>query len=137
MSVKMSGKYIGNKKVELIHLDSDAKIITSAPKDNNGDGSSFSPTDMLTSSLGACMLTVVGIVAERDQISIQGSFFNIEKIMSSSSPRRVAKITLDMHLPSHLSDETRLKYQRAAATCPVHHSLHPDIQVDVKFVYDV
>jgi putative redox protein len=137
MSVKMSGRYIGNKKVELTHLDSGAKIITSAPKDNNGDGASFSPTDMLTASLGACMLTIVGIVAERDHINIDGSYFNVEKIMSSTSPRKVANINLVMHLPSHLSEEIRVKYERAAATCPVHHSLHPDTHVEIMFTYDV
>ena len=75
MGIFISGTYQGEKKVRLVHEDSGAVITTAAPKDNNGDGSSFSPTDLFTSSLGACMLTIIGIVAERDGIDIEGSHF--------------------------------------------------------------
>lgn len=136
MSVKMTGKYIGNKKIELRHNDSGAVIYTAAPLDNNGDGSSFSPTDLFTSSLGACMLTIMGILAERDAIDLSSSYYLIEKIMSDS-PRRVGKIILDIHLPSNFTDEQKKKYERAANTCPVHHSLHPEIDVKISFIYDV
>lgn len=136
MGVKMHGRYVGGKKIELTHLDSGMVIQTAAPKDNNGDGSSFSPTDLLSSSLGACMLTIIGIVAERDGIDISGSYFNVEKEMQQN-PRRVGTLRVDMHLPKHLSEELRGKYERAGATCPVHHSLLPEINFDITYTYDV
>jgi putative redox protein len=137
MSVKMQGTYIGGKKVRLIHQDSGAEIITVAPKDNNGDGSSFSPTDLFTSSLGACMLTIIAIIAERSNQSIEGCFFDIEKIMSSESPRKVSEIVLNMHLPKSADEITREKYRRAAMTCPVHHSMSPEINLKLEFIFDI
>jgi putative redox protein len=136
MGVFISGKYIGNKKMSLVHEDSKTEIFTAAPKDNNGDGSSFSPTDLFTSSLGACMMTIIGIIAERDGVSLEGSHFRAEKIMSTS-PRRVAEIPIAIHLPKDLTEELRRKYEQAATTCPVHHSLHPDIKVSLTYHYDV
>ncbi len=136
MAVVMNGKYLGNKKVELLHEPSGMIIRTSAPKDNNGDGSSFSPTDLCAASLGACMLTVVGIVAERDSVDLTGSHFTIEKHMAEA-PRRIAKLPLTFHLPKSLSEVHRRKFEAAAKTCPVHHSLHPQIEVILSFNYDV
>lgn len=136
MGVVMKGQYVGQKKVALTHVDSGTSITTAAPADNQGDGSSFSPTDLFTSSLGACMLTIIGIIAEREQVSLEGSYFRVEKIMNQS-PRRVGEIILDLHLPNALSVEQRKKYEQAAKTCPVHHSLHPDIKVSCTYHYDV
>ena len=86
----MSGRYLGHLKVELEHGPSGAKITTAAPVDNQGDGSSFSPTDLCAASLGACMLTVMGIVAERDGIDFSTCRFTLEKHMQTD-PRRIAK----------------------------------------------
>src|SRR5688572_4195709 len=102
MSVRITGKYIGNKKTELVHEPSGAKLVTSAPVDNQGDGSSFSPTDLLAASLAACQMTVMSIVADRDGIPIEGSHFAVEKHMQQS-PRRIAKLPVVIHLPEALT----------------------------------
>lgn len=136
MSIKMTGRYLGNLQVELCHEDSGALITTVAPKDNNGDGSRFSPTDIFSGSLGSCMLTIMSIVAARDNVSLEGSYFELTKEMSQN-PRRVGKLTVNFHLPAHLSVEYRAKLERSAHTCPVHHSLHPDIVCEISFQYDL
>lgn len=132
----MSGKYLGDLKVELCHEDSAVTMTTVAPKDNNGDGSSFSPTDLFCASLGACMLTIMGIVAKRDSIPLDGAYFDLSKEMATD-PRRVKKITVEFHLPSNFSPEYRMKLERAAYTCPVHHSIHPDVECVVTFNYNL
>ena len=136
MGVKISGRYLGDKKVALTHADSGTIVTTAAPKDNGGDGSSFSPTDMVGAALGACMVTIMGLMAEREGLSLLGTWFEVEKHMSAS-PRRIGHLPMTIHLPGHLSPEQRIKLERGAHTCPVHHSLHPDSKVEVAFVYDV
>lgn len=137
MGVKITGKFIGDKKVKLTHSDSGATLITAPPKDNTGDGSSFSPTDLVAGSLGACMMTIMSIMAERDNVSLNGMHMEVEKIMSTTSPRRIDRLPLNIFMPKELPLEYREKLERGAKTCPVHHSLHPDIIVEVKFEYTV
>lgn len=136
MGVKVTGKYLGGLRMEMTHEDSGATICTVAPKDNNGDGTLFSPTDLFATSLGACVLTVIGIVADRDGVDLSGAHFALEKIMSAN-PRRVGEIRLSIHLPGSLAPEQRKKLENAGKTCPVHHSLHPDIIADIRYLYDV
>jgi putative redox protein len=134
MAVQMTGRYLGGLKVELEHGPSGATIKTAAPVDNNGDGSSFSPTDLCAASLGACMLTVMGIVAERDGIDFTSCRFTIEKHMAAE-PRRIGRLPLRIEMPAGLGAETRKKLERTAKHCPVHHSLHPGVEIEVAFVY--
>ncbi len=134
MAVQMSGRYLGHLKVELEHGPSGAKIHTAAPLDNNGDGSSFSPTDLCAASLGACMLTVMGIVAERDGIDFSSCRFEVEKHMQAD-PRRIARLPIRIEMPAGLDAKSRLKLERTATHCPVHHSLLPEIEIAVEFVY--
>jgi len=136
MGVVITGSYDGNKRMLLGHGPSGAEIRTAAPVDNNGDGSSFSPTDLVAGALGACMTTIMAIMAERDGIDLSGMHFKVEKEMSSA-PRRIAKLILEIHLPSRLSDEVRGKLERGARTCPVHHSLFPEIESEPTFFYDI
>ena len=135
MSVKISGTYAGNKKVTLIHGPSQSKIGTAAPVDNNGDGSSFSPTDLVAAALGSCMMTIIGIVAERDGIDVSNMKMEVEKSMSPS-PRRIAELPVVLYLPAELGEAERKKLEAAAKTCPVHHSLHPEISIPIEFVYE-
>ena len=135
VSVPIIAKYLGGKKVELTHVNSGSSIVTSAPIDNQGDGSSFSPTDLLAASLGACMLTIMGIVAERRGIFLDGTRIQLTKIMQTD-PRRVSQIPLEVTLSNSLSDEERQILEKAARTCPVFESLHPDINVDLSFHYE-
>ncbi len=130
----MSGRYAGGLKVQLTHGPSGATLTTAAPVDNNGDGSSFSPTDLVAAALGACMLTIVAMVAERDGIDTSALAFEAEKNMQSS-PRRIASVPIVLHMPGGLSPAQRDKLERAALTCPVHHSLLPEIEKAVRFVY--
>ncbi len=134
MSVKINGTYLGNKSIELVHEPSGAAIRTAAPVDNNGDGSSFSPTDLAASSVAACMVTIMAIVADRDGIDMSGTTFVIEKIMNAE-PRRIGKIPVTIRLPGRLTEKERRKLEGAAHACPVHRSLHPDIDITVEFVY--
>lgn len=134
MSVAITGRYMGKLRVSMRH-ESGAEITTVAPKDNNGDGSLFSPTDLCAASVGTCMLTVMAIVAERSGVSLEGSHFALTKEMSAN-PRRIGKVTVVMHLPSGLSDEDRKKLEHTAHTCPVHRSLSGDVEVSLSFLYD-
>lgn len=136
MGVIITGKYLGDKKCELRHEDSGVVIRTDAPKDNQGEGSSFSPTDLFAASLGGCITTILGIVAWRDNVSLEGTHFRVEKEMSAS-PRRVGSLKVEIHLPKAIPSDYRKKLENAGGTCPVHHSLHPDIVVEVAYHYDV
>lgn len=135
MSVKIAGKFIGNKKIELVHELSGTKLITAAPLDNNGDGSSFSPTDLLAAGLASCLLTIAAIVADKKNYDISGSSFEVEKTMSTIPPRRIAEIIVKINLPSSLTAEQRLGIEEACLKCPVHKSLHPEVKTPIKFNY--
>lgn len=134
MSVNFSGRYLGSLKCELVHDESQAKIVTDAPKDNMGDGSSFSPTDMCAASLAACIVTTMGIVAQRNGYDMTGTKFTSSKEMEQS-PRRIGRIKVDIDLPASLSAEARQKIERAGETCPVHKSLHPEVKLEIKYNY--
>ena len=134
MSVAISGRYAGALKVDLLHEPSGTAWRTAAPLDNQGDGSSFSPTDMAAAALGACMVTLIAIVGERQGLKLDGLAFRLEKEMQSS-PRRIAKIAVRLEMPAGLGDKERSKLERAALTCPVHASLAPWIDRPVEFVY--
>ena len=135
MSVKISGKYIGNKKTSFVHELSGTEIITAAPLDNQGDGSSFSPTDLTAASLAACMMTIIGIVSERDGFDISGTSVDVEKHMATEAPRRISQIVVNFKLPKHLTTEQRAHVEKAAYTCPVHKSLATEVNVPVTFNY--
>jgi uncharacterized OsmC-like protein len=133
MSVEMSGEYTGGLKTRLSHGPSGAEIRTAAPVDNQGDGSSFSPTDLVAAALGACMITTMAIVAEREGIPFAAARFATEKHMRSG-PRRIDRLPVRIHLPAGLAPEQRARLERAALACPVHASLHPEVRIDVEFV---
>lgn len=131
----VTGRYLGNKRVELKHGPTGSTIITDAPKDNHGEGSTFSPTDLVAAALGACMLTVMSIVAERDGISLAGMTVEVTKQMADQ-PRRIGSLPVVIHMPKALSPEQRIKLERVARTCPVSHSLNPLIEAEIGFIYD-
>jgi uncharacterized OsmC-like protein len=135
MAVEITGDYTGGLKMRLRHGPSGAEIPTAAPADNLGDGSSFSPTDLLAASLGACMVTTMGIVAQREGIPFDGAAFSLEKHMRSD-PRRVDVLPVVIRMPRGLTDEQRTRLEHVARTCPVDRSLHPDVRREVTFVYE-
>lgn len=127
--------YTGNLITEAIHLASGTKIITDAPVDNHGQGSSFSPSDLLATSLASCMFTVLGIATETHGFSIDGATAKVTKIMAAE-PRRVIGIKVEMVFPANnYSNKEKEIIQRIALTCPVAKSLHPDINQDITFIF--
>lgn len=127
--------YQGNLRTESIHLQSNNSIITDAPIDNNGKGEAFSPTDLLATSLGCCMLTIMGIIAERHSINIDGTHIEITKIMKSD-PRRVGEIVVEFTMPkNNYSEKEKTLLENGAHTCPVAKSLSPELIQTVIFNY--
>lgn len=132
----MKTVYLGGLRNEVEHLQSGTKIFTDAPLDNHGKGESFSPTDLFASSLGCCMLTIMGISAESYGFNIDGTTIETEKIMGTN-PRRVVELKLDIHFPkgSNYTDQQKRLIEAAARTCPVANSLNPEIKKTITFNY--
>jgi putative redox protein len=135
MSVEILGSYEGNLKLSLTHSPSSTELKTAAPIDNNGDGSSFSPTDLLVASLGSCMVTVMAIVAERNNVDLKGLRVRLVKYMATEPVRRVGKIEVFITMPATVPHDQRDKLERAAHTCPVAKSLSSEVGIDATFQY--
>jgi len=133
--VKSTTIYKGKKRCELTHEPSGKRIETDAPKDNQGLGEAFSPTDLVGAALGSCVLTTMAIVGEREGINIEGATATVEKVMSLEAPRRIASLKTSVRMPAHLNPDQRKKLERAAEHCPVKKSIHPDIQTPITFEY--
>lgn len=133
--VKMSVVYEGQLHCRLTHGPSGAVIATDAPKDNHGKGEAFSPTDLMSSALGACMLTVMGIVAARHSIDLRGTTVDIDKEMIIEPVRRIGSITTIIRMAAGIPQDKRVMLETAAHTCPVHKSLHPDVKTPIEFIY--
>jgi len=132
--ITIRNEYLGNLRTEGTHLKSGNKIITDAPTDNLGKGEAFSPTDLMTFSLSACMMTIMGQVADREQINMQGLTTDITKIMGTD-PRRVSEIHVAFHWPEiELTKRQEQMLINAAKTCPVALSIHPDIKLQMSFI---
>jgi len=136
MGVRITGSYTGDLKMELRHDPSEVTLKTAAPRDNMGDGSSFSPTDLLAASLGSCMVSTMAIVAKRSGIPFERAEFELEKHMTPVPPRRVDAVPVTIRLPASLTPEQRSTLEEAARTCPVERSLSPDIRREIRFVYE-
>lgn len=124
--------YLGNLRTESIHIKSGNTFITDAPTDNNGKGEAFSPTDTVATGLASCMLTVMGIKARDMNVDMAGTTAEVTKTMASD-PRRISKIEVVLNLPFEADSKTKAILERTANTCPVHYSLHPDIEKDITF----
>ncbi|MCT4647649.1 MAG: OsmC family protein [Carboxylicivirga sp.] len=126
-------KYLGGLRTENIHLQSGAKIITDAPCDNRGKGESFSPTDMLATALGNCILTIMGIKAMDNNIDIEGTELEITKIMAEN-PRRVDEVIMEFNFPQkNYNAEQKSLIESVAGTSPVPLSVHPDLKQTIRF----
>ena len=130
-----TGTYLGELRTKLTHIKSGTDVITDAPTDNHGKGEAFSPTDLTSASLGSCMATIMGIFSNKHGISLPKFHYETEKIMSAN-PRRIDTIKINFTFESNnLSDDEKMKLERAALTCPVALSLHPDIKQEVTFSF--
>jgi len=126
-------EYLGNLRTEATHLKSGIKIITDAPTDNHGKGEAFSPTDLLSSSLASCMLTIMGISAKAHNITFNNAKIEVTKQMAEN-PRRVSGVICKIQVKNENYGEKEIRLLTAAAlSCPVAKSLHPDIKQEVSF----
>jgi putative redox protein len=131
--VSMTGFYQGDLRTEVTHLKSKNKVITDAPVDNNGKGEAFSPTDLTCASLNSCMMTLMGILANREQINLTGLRSEIVKVMASN-PRKIEEIQITfIHDNLIATDIQKEKLKRAALTCPVALSLHESVKQTIHF----
>jgi uncharacterized OsmC-like protein len=124
--------YVGDLRTVCIHLQSGSQILTDAPTDNHGKGEAFSPTDLVATALGSCMVSIMGIKSKDLNVDLKDSTVSITKIMQSE-PRKIAKIEVILNMSIATSEKNKTILERAAMTCPVLLSLHPDIEKDVVF----
>ena len=126
--------YKGNLHTEAKHIESGTIIATDAPKDNQGEGAAFSPTDLLATSLAACILTTMAIVAKRDKINMTDAKADVIKVMEAN-PRRVGEVHVKITFSKSYEEKERKILENAAHTCPVAKSLHPDLKQAIRFIY--
>jgi putative redox protein len=137
MAVEINIIYEGGLECTAIHGPSKKPLTTDAPVDNGGKGAAFSPTDLVATALGTCMATVMGLVANRNKLNIDGLKIQVLKEMTADPVRRIGSLTTRLVFPSGkpLSTTDRAKLEAAARACPVKQSLHPDVKTPVEFVY--
>ena len=127
--------YKGDLRTEAEHLASGVKIISDAPVDNHGKGEAFSPTDLVSTALAQCMITLMGIAANNHEISLGKIVAEVTKTMASE-PRRISVIKVDVKIENlNYSNKDKTILEKAALTCPVAKSLSPDVIQDITFIY--
>jgi len=127
-------RYQGDLRTTATHLDSGSEISTDAPKDNLGLGETFSPTDMVCSALASCILTIMAITVEKNDVDIKNTTAIVKKTMGDN-PRKIVKIEIDFTFPKEYDSKTRIILERAAYNCPVHHCLSERIEKVISFTY--
>ena len=135
MSVQIDIEYLGGLRTQARHGPSASTLRTDAPIDNHGKGEAFSPTDLAATAFGTCMVTIMGIYAERHGIDLRGTTVHVEKEMVAASVRRIGRLATEIRVPLAPDHPQRAALERAALTCPVHQSLHPDVEKPVSFVW--
>jgi putative redox protein len=133
--VKIEIEYNGQLQTEALHVPSGNRILTDAPVDNGGKGSAFSPTDLVATALGTCMVTIMGIFAKRHEIDLTGTKVSVGKEMLQEPVRRIKRLTVDITVPLPATHPKKSALEKAALTCPVHQSLHPDVEIPVNFYW--
>ncbi|EAZ79491.1 OsmC family protein [Algoriphagus machipongonensis] len=129
----IKSSYLGNLRTESVHVQSGTEILTDAPVDNNGKGEKFSPTDLVSSALASCMVTIMGIVAARDGVELTGLSWEVTKVMQSA-PRKIQEIIVDFSWENPVTEPSMVqKLKNAAKTCPVALSLDPSIKQTINF----
>ena len=131
--VQIDAIYEGKLRCKATHAESGTTLLTDAPKDNEGNGESFSPTDLVATAVGTCMLTTMGIVAQKHQIDFNGATVRVRKEMASAPVRRIARLTIEITGPASVTEPNRLLLEKSAVSCPVTKSLHPDVQTGIVF----
>ena len=135
--VQVDVVYEGGLRARAVHVPSGCVLVTDAPVDNRGKGESFSPTDLVATALGTCMLTLLGIVAERHGWPMEGARARVEKGMVADPVRRIGSLEVVISIPGPLREKERELLQKAALTCPVHKSLSSEMDIPVRFEFEV
>jgi putative redox protein len=135
MAVEVSVAYLGKLACRATHGPSGATVETTAPKDNGGDGSKFSPTDLVATALGTCVATIMAMTAERRGIDLRTCAIKVEKHMSTEAPRRIVRLPVVVTFDRRLSADDEKALMAAANGCPVHRSIHADIESPITFDY--
>jgi putative redox protein len=128
-------EYQGDLHCKAVHELSGTVLTTDAPRDNHGKGESFSPTDLVATALGSCILSVMGIKARMLNVDISGATAAVDKLMVNAPARKIKKITVKVRVPHQLSAEHRQALEAAAYTCPVHKSMHPDVEMPIEIAW--
>lgn len=126
--------YLGSLRTTATHLASQNDFITDAPIDNHGKGEAFSPTDTVASALASCLLTIMGIKARYLKLDLTGTTASVVKVMGSN-PRRIIEIKIDVRFQKSFESKTKTLLEKAALTCPVSNSLHPDLIQNISFIW--
>ena len=129
--VEIQINYKGQLRCVAEHMPSGKKVMSDAPVDNQGRGESFSPTDLVATALGTCIVTIMGIIADQREIDLKGLRLVVQKGMSADLPRRIIRLELQIHVPVSVSHPDRKVLEDAAQNCPVQHSIHPGIEVNI------
>ena len=133
MAATASVKYLGDLRVECAHLQSGTVIVTDAPTDNQGKGQAFSPTDLCATALAACAMTIIGMYGKNHNINVDGMEAAVTKVMAAN-PRRIQRIEVIIAMPDReYSEKDKSSIERAAHSCPVYASLHPDMEQVLAF----
>ncbi|MCP3917771.1 MAG: OsmC family protein [bacterium] len=131
--VQIEVEYEGGLRTRATHGPSSATLLTDAPVDNHGKGESFSPTDLVATALGTCMLTIMGIVAERHGWSFVGARASVEKKMVTEPVRKIGALEVVISVPGELEPAARTALEKAALACPVHKTLGSNVDMPVRF----
>lgn len=135
MAVAIDIRYLGDLHCEALHQPSGERLATDAPIDNGGRGAAFSPTDLVATALGTCLATVMGLVARRDGIALEGMCVHVVKEMAAQPVRKIGALLVEVTMPAGMSPANRRLLEATARTCPVRQSLHGDVHVGIKFTY--
>lgn len=133
MSVKITCEYLGDLRVRAQHGPSGNELLTDAPIDNQGKGEAFSPSDLAATAVGTCILTILGIQAKSLGADFRGARVDVEKHMTTTPPRRIARLDIRISMPAGIAEDLRPRLIRAAEACPVKQSLHPDIVIAMEW----
>jgi putative redox protein len=133
MGISVEIAYEGQLRCKAVHGPSQCHVVTDAPVDNHGKGAHFSPTDLVATALGTCTLTLLGIVADRHGISLEGTTVKVEKHMVAEPVRRIGRLPVDIYMGQPIKDKYKDRLVKAAETCPVKQSVHPDIDLSINF----
>src|SRR5687767_15144792 len=131
--VKITGEYQGDLHCTARHEPSGNALVTDAPKDNQGRGEAFSPTDLVATAFATCVATTMAIAARKHGVDLQGFRYAVTKEMSADAPRRISRLTLEVWLPVNFTKVSRDILERAAHGCPVHRSLAPEVEKSITF----